>query len=210
MIFFSTQAYERRASLATAAILYPRNSTKAQSFSGRDRLLAYPLLDQGYCNLLSTLFIWKGWSWGWPLPPLLLPGSLSGREQKFRAALGCFLSTWSSSTQQWPQGPQCAQQQLCSTTQPTAGLAAARELSGKLGNYLGWAEFNWFDHFFLKVDSPDAALCLNFCLNLYAYLCRATNSMSALSICLHTLLPQIKYIPKLWQSYLSSALRLAS
>lgn len=69
--FFSTQAYERRASLATAAILYPRNSTKAQSFSGRDRLLAYPLLDQGYCNLLSTLFIWKGWSWGWPLPPLL-------------------------------------------------------------------------------------------------------------------------------------------
>lgn len=148
--FFFAQAYERRASLATAAILYPRNSTKAQSFSGRDRLLAYPLLDQGYCNLLSTLFIWKGWSWGWPLPPLLLPGSLSGREQKFRAALGCFLSTWSSSTQQWPQGP--AVRTTAAVQHHTAhcwpgSCQGIKWETGKLFG-VGWVQLVW--PFFLK------------------------------------------------------------
>lgn len=108
------EAYETRASLAPAALLYPRNSTKAQSFTVRDRLLAYPLLDQGYRSLLPTHFIWKGWSRGWPLPLLLSSWESKWQRGEIPCSFCCW-STWSSSMQEQPRGQQHMQQQLYST-----------------------------------------------------------------------------------------------
>ena len=63
-----------------------------------------------------------------------------------------------------------------------AGLAAPMELTGKPKMSCRGFSYNRFSHFFLY--QVCLCFCLNFCLSLHAYLCMATNSTSALSICL--------------------------